>query len=240
MCYAVWKNIQGPQAKRTRSNRAHHVSACVRMWKLCMELDTLVPNTNHSTLIVWVTACLVTQLFCRQKVFGTTRQDETVDTSGDTSTSDHARGNTRSRESKTMLAIDSVFAMPAAVKVLSTTVGLDNWREPHTERYSDREEEPWGCTTELYRIGYTTYENGIKERSFVFGWFNQNRGRQAVRFTLVNPLDNNPDLQFRSYRRWKSHHDALYVVDMERAQEPHFKFLQTLNGCVICFDRIPK
>ena len=37
----------------------------------------------------------------------------------------------------------------------------------------------------------------------------------------------------------KSCHDAIYVVGMVRAQEETFKFFQTLNGCVICFDTMP-
>ena len=66
-------------------------------------LDTLVPSSKDSKLTVWVTACLGTQLLCRQKGFlGTTIRDETTDTSGDTTPSHHAVGRQK-------LAIDSVF-----------------------------------------------------------------------------------------------------------------------------------
>ena len=36
------------------------------------------------------------------------------------------------------------------------------------------------------------------------------------------------------YFTFVNKHDAMYVVDMERAQEDKFKFVQTLHGCVIC------
>ena len=63
----------------------------------------------------------------------------------------------------------------------------------------------------------------IKENGLGPGCFDQNKGGQAVHFTLVNPLN-------RSTR-----------LDMEGAQKKkNLTFYQTLNGGVICFDAIPK
>ena len=68
----------------------------------------------------------------------------------------------------------------------------------------------------------------MKQKGLALGGFNPHSGRQSVYF--LNPLDNNPDPMFCLSRR----------VDMDRALEEHCGFFQALNGCVICFDAIPK
>ena len=37
------------------------------------------------------------------------------------------------------------------------------------------------------------YEKNIKEKGLVPGGFDQNKGRQTVHFSLVNPLEENPN-----------------------------------------------
>ena len=58
----------------------------------------------------------------------------------------------------------------------------------------------------LYHTGYTNFEDSIQEGGRVLRGFEQNRGRQAVHFTLVSPVGKNPEA-------------LIYVADMERAQE---------------------
>ena len=66
------------------------------------------------------------------------------------------------------------------------------------------------ATAEFYHIGHTKYENAITEGGHVPGGYNLNRGPQAMYFThLHQPAGQ--DL--------KPCHDAIDVVDMERAQE---------------------
>ena len=55
----------------------------------------------------------------------------------------------------------------------------------------------------------------------------------------MNPLDNNPNKQFKSYTLL-SLHDAIYFLKMESAQKKNLNFCQTLNGCVIFFDTLSK
>ena len=78
-----------------------------------------------------------------------------------------------------------------------------------------------------------------KEALYLEGSIKHKR-RQAAYCTLVNPMDKNPDPKFCGLPALEALHHAIYVVDMERAQEEQFKFFQALNGCVICFDTIPK
>ena len=72
------------------------------------------------------------------------------------------------------------------------------------------------CKRALPYQGLAKYEAAMKA-----GWlepvgFEGNERRQAVYSLLVNPLDNNPNKKNKDYKHLKSHHDAIYVVDMER------------------------
>ena len=61
---------------------------------------------------------------------------------------------------------------------------------------------------ELHHIGYTTYEKSIREKGLVPGGFDQNRGGQAVHFTLATRIRNQ---KLKAYKHLNSHHDAIYV-----------------------------
>ena len=54
------------------------------------------------------------------------------------------------------------------------------------------------------------------------------------------PLEQKPEQEGHGWQTFKSHHAAICVVDMEGAQKKNLKFYQTLNGCVVCFDTIPR
>ena len=97
---------QGPRSKVT--HRAHHLSACVRICKSIWIEPLFGAEHKDAKFTVWVTACLSTQPFCRQKGFiGATNETKPlIDTSAGATSGDHAgRNPMRSRE----LAIDSVF-----------------------------------------------------------------------------------------------------------------------------------
>ena len=80
----------------------------------------------------------------------------------------------------------------------------------------------------------------IQKRSggLVSGGFGLSNGRKAVYFSLVSPLDPNPDQQYKPYLHMKNHHDRLNMIDLEVAQISQ-DFDQTANGSVLCFDTIP-
>ena len=52
-------------------------------------------------------------------------------------------------------------------------------------------------------------------------------------------MDENPDPKFKVCQHLKVYHDAICVVDMERAQEEHVKFLQTLTVASSASTRFP-
>ena len=68
--------------------------------------------------------------------------------------------------------------------------------------------------------------------------FGSSKGRKAVYFSLVSPLDPNPDRKYQRYLHMKSHHDRLFVIDLEAAQNS-LEFFQTANGSVFCYDTVP-
>ena len=46
--------------------------------------------------------------------------------------------------------------------------------------------------------------------------------------------------EVQGFKHLKPHLDAIYVVDMEGAEQDNFEFHQPLNGCVICPTRFPR
>ena len=84
----------------------------------------------------------------------------------------------------------------------------------------------------------------VRQPSNEEGWYRGglegNKGRRADYFSLVNSTDMNPDNKYKAYQLLNPHHHAIYVVDMDCAQQENFEFYQTLNGCVIWFNTIPK
>ena len=70
------------------------------------------------------------------------------------------------------------------------------------------------------------------------GRFGTTRSRETVYFSLVSPLDENPDPNYKPYLHVKNHHDMLFVIDLEAAQHS-LDFYQTTNGSVLCYDTVP-
>ena len=77
------------------------------------------------------------------------------------------------------------------------------------------------------------YETPIKQGALVPGGFEGHKERQAVYFTLVNSMDQ----KYKAYTHLKSHHDAVYALDVEGPQKEKFESYQTLNRCVITLIR---
>ena len=68
--------------------------------------------------------------------------------------------------------------------------------------------------------------------------YGRNRGRKAVYFSLVSPLDQNPDPKYKPYIHLKCDHDFMFVIDLESAQNA-IDFYQTAIGSVLCYDTVP-
>ena len=58
----------------------------------------------------------------------------------------------------------------------------------------------------------------MESGEFVPGDFEQSKGRKAVHCSLVSPLDQNPETKYKPYIHQKSHHDQVFVIDLESAQ----------------------
>ena len=52
------------------------------------------------------------------------------------------------------------------------------------------------------------------------GGVETNKGRKAVYFSLVSPLDPDTDPKYKPYFHLKNQHDPLFVIDLEAAQNP--------------------
>ena len=65
----------------------------------------------------------------------------------------------------------------------------------------------------LYRVGFPRNEDSTISGGPVPGGFGKNRDRKAVYFSLVSP-----DPKHKPYFNLKNHHDLLFVIDLEAAQ----------------------
>ena len=102
-----WKNLTQAKLSRTLYDNEYtqgffqKKKTCDAVWRThevqgpsVFGLDILVPSTTNANVTVWVTACLGTQLLCKQRGFIVTRtRDETIDTSAETMFSDRAGRN---------------------------------------------------------------------------------------------------------------------------------------------------
>ena len=70
-----------------------------------------------------------------------------------------------------------------------------------------------------------------KTGGLVPGGFGQSKGRKAVYFSVVSPLDQNPVPTYKPYFHLKNHHDLLFVVHLGTAQNS-LGFCRAANGSV--------
>ena len=92
------------------------------------------------------------------------------------------------------------------------------------------------CTCHRH-IGFSWHEDPIKFRRLVPWGFRISKGRKAVYFSVVSPLDPNPDPKYKPYLHMKNHHERLFVMDLEAQNS--LGFYQTANGTVLCYDTVP-
>ena len=86
-----------------------------------------------------------------------------------------------------------------------------------TDAYNFKREEPL-YISQLHKV--------TQARIWIFRRFLTERLRKdthakvekAVYFSLVSPLDSNPDPKYKPCLRLKKHHDRLFVIDLEAAQ----------------------
>ena len=95
-----------------------------------------------------------------------------------------------------------------------------------------------GDASLLYHVGFSGHEDPIKFRRLVPWGFRISKGRNAVYFSVVSPLDPNTDPKYKPYLHMKNHHERLFVMDLEAAQNS-LGFNQTANGTVLCYDTVP-
>ena len=69
----------------------------------------------------------------------------------------------------------------------------------------------------------------MKTAGLVSGSLGTSKSRNAVYFSLVSPLDPNPDPKYKPCLHLKKHHDLLCVIDLEPAQSS-LAIFQTVNG----------
>ena len=62
--------------------------------------------------------------------------------------------------------------------------------------------------------------------------------RKAAYFSHVSPLDPCPDPKYEPCIHMKNHHDRLFVIDLDAAQNS-LEFRQTANGSVSCNNTVP-
>ena len=103
--------------------------------------------------------------------------------------------------------------------------------------FSHREIEK-GYASLLYHIGFSRHEGSITSGGLVPRSFGTSKGRKAVYFSLASQLDPNPDPKHKPYFHLKCHHDQMFVIDLEAAQNS-LEFYQTANGSVLCYDAVP-
>ena len=84
-----------------------------------------------------------------------------------------------------------------------------------------------GYATFRYHIGVSRNEDSIKIRRTC-----------TVCFSLVSPLDQNPDPKYKPCLHLKNHHHLLFVLILEAAQNPLDFFQQTANGSVLCYNTV--
>ena len=90
-----------------------------------------------------------------------------------------------------------------------------------------------GHASLLYHTVSPRHEGSIRSRRFVPGRFWLSKGRQAVYFSLVSPLDPNSDPKYKPYVHMRNQHDRLFVIDLEAAQNS-LDFLTKQRTGVFC------
>ena len=95
-----------------------------------------------------------------------------------------------------------------------------------------------GYTSMLYHIGFSRSEDSITSGGLVPGGLGTRKGKRALYFSPVPPVDPCPGPEYKPYIHWKNHHARLIVIDLE-ASQMSLEFCQTAKGSVLCHDTVP-
>ena len=90
----------------------------------------------------------------------------------------------------------------------------------------------------------------IRRSGLIAGWRESKEGRQTVCFTPLNPIGDNSDEQepcddfsklrkVHSYSKWKTRQDAVYWINLARAQDKGLRFWQSRSHAVIVYSSVP-
>ena len=95
-----------------------------------------------------------------------------------------------------------------------------------------------GYSPVLNHVGFSRNEDSKKSGGLVRGsWKEQRQEGSALLIRFVSG-SKPPDPKYKSYFHLKNHHDRLFVVDLEAAQNS-LEFCQSANGSVVCYDTVP-
>ena len=95
-----------------------------------------------------------------------------------------------------------------------------------------------GYASYLYHVGCSRNEDSIKSGRVVLGGFSEKKGRNAVYFSLVSPLDKDHHSQVQAVTHVKRHHDLVYVVDLDRTKHSLDVF-KPANASVQLYETVP-
>ena len=87
-------------------------------------------------------------------------------------------------------------------------------------------------------VGFSRNKGSIKSGELVPGGFGQSKGRKTKSFSVVSPLDQNPDQKYKPHLNLKKHHILMSVINLEAAHNS-LDIHQAANGSGSCYDAVP-
>ena len=70
----------------------------------------------------------------------------------------------------------------------------------------------------LSDIGFSRNGDSINQKDLLQELWDKAKAENAVFFSLVSPLDQNPGPKYQPYFNLKKNHDLMFVLDLEAAQ----------------------
>ena len=109
---------------------------------------------------------------------------------------------------------------------------------------------PKGFTEHLYHVGNANDLNSFITNGFIPGRMSLKRGRQAVFFTTVNPMEDGYGLgetpcdltkpKIMPYKNtWKRFQNTVFWCNLKLAQEKGLHFYQTRSDAVVLYNTLP-
>ena len=109
---------------------------------------------------------------------------------------------------------------------------------------------PEGFTEHMYHVGNGKELSSIVNHGLIPGGVSLRTGREAVFFTIVNPMDNQDGLgehlcdlsqaRIAPYKNiWRHFQDTIFLYNLKLAKERGLQFYQTRSNAVILYDTLP-